>query len=102
MRRGKTPNWLTRSNAAEDAFRQQHQLRSRGEREINGARQSVLLNDGESPLGWLKSRKDRNGKPLISEPQYQAGERLRADYWFAHMSLMRLVHCKPLHLASAP
>jgi hypothetical protein len=60
MRRGKTPNWLTRSNAAEDAFGQQHQLRSRGEREINGARQSVLLNDGESPLGWLKSRKDRN------------------------------------------
>jgi hypothetical protein len=46
----------------------------------------VLLNEGESPLGWLKSRKDRNGSPLLTEPQYEAGERLRADYWFAQMS----------------
>ena len=46
----------------------------------------VLVNEGESPIGWLKSRKDRNGRPLISEEQYAAGERLRADYWFAHLS----------------
>jgi hypothetical protein len=30
-------------------------------------------NETESPLGWLKSRKDRNGHPLISDPQYEAG-----------------------------
>jgi len=69
-----------------DRFRQQHQMQSIGEREVNGERRPVLLNEAESPLGWLKSRKDRNGRPLISLHQYEAGERLRADYWFAHLS----------------
>ncbi len=55
-------------------------------REVNGAQRPVLVNEAESPLGWLKSRKDRNGRPLITEEQYQAGERLRADYWFAHLT----------------
>ncbi len=32
------------------------------------------INPAESPLAWLKSRK------LISDPQFLAGERLRADY----------------------
>jgi hypothetical protein len=57
-----------------------------GNREIDGARRPVLVNEVESPLGWLKSRKDRNGRPLIANHQYEAGERLRADYWFAHLS----------------
>ena len=78
--------WLRRSAAEGDAFRAQHQLRGGGEREIDGTRRPVLLNEAESPLGWLKSRKDRNGMPLLSPQQYEAGERLRADYWFAQMS----------------
>jgi len=69
-----------------DSFRQQHQLRTIAEREVDGVRRPVLVNDAESPLGWLKSRKDRNGRALITPDQYEAGERLRADYWFAHMS----------------
>jgi Domain of unknown function (DUF6456) len=69
-----------------NTFRQQHQLLSTGEREVDGTRSSVILNEAESPLGWLKNRKDRNGKALISPQQYEAGERLRADYWFAHLS----------------
>jgi len=69
-----------------DSFRQQHQLRAIAEREVDGVRRPVLVNEAESPLGWLKSRKDRNGRPLITDDQYQAGERLRADYWFAHLS----------------
>lgn len=69
-----------------DPFRAQHQRRSQGVQEIDGVKQTVLMNDGESPLGWLRSRKDRFGRPMIGEEQFEAGERLRADYWFAQMS----------------
>jgi Domain of unknown function (DUF6456) len=78
--------WLRRSEASDDAFRQQHQLRATQLKDIGGTRRPVLVNEAESPLGWLKSRKDRNGRPLISEAQYDAGERLRADYWFAQLT----------------
>ena len=78
--------FLRRADATDDFFRQQHQIRVAGGTEVNGSRRPVVLNAGESPLGWLRNRKDRNGRPLIAEPQYQAGERLRADYYFAHLS----------------
>jgi uncharacterized protein DUF6456 len=70
MRR-RTP--VRRTPQADDAFREQHQLRTISEREVDGARRPVVVNDAESPLGWLKSRKDRSGRPLITEDQYQAG-----------------------------
>ena len=38
------------------------------------------INDAESPLAWLRSRKDKAGRPLISVEQFMAGERLRGDY----------------------
>jgi len=38
------------------------------------------INDAESPLAWLRSRKDKAGRPLISVEQFMAGERLRSDY----------------------
>jgi len=38
------------------------------------------INDAESPLAWLRSRKDKTGRPLISVEQFMAGERLRSDY----------------------
>lgn len=40
----------------------------------------------ESPLGWLRRRKGKDGKPLISEMQYQAGERLREDFWTSQLT----------------
>lgn len=43
-------------------------------------------NLAESPIAWLFSRRDGNGNPLISEAQFNAGEKLRADFWFAQMS----------------
>ncbi len=43
-------------------------------------------NESESPLGWLYRRKDKDGSPLISQIQFDAGERLRADFTFAQMS----------------
>jgi hypothetical protein len=38
------------------------------------------FNDAESPLTWLRTRRDKSGKPLISDAQYLAGERLRMDF----------------------
>lgn len=43
-------------------------------------------NPAESPIAWLFQRRDSAGNPLISEAQFNAGERLRADFWFAQMS----------------
>lgn len=70
----------------DDTFRAQHHLRTTAQREMGGMHCTVTVNEGESPLGWLRSRKDRNGKKLIGDAQFEAGERLRADYWFAHMT----------------
>lgn len=38
------------------------------------------FNDAESPLSWLRTRKDRSGQPLIADAQYLAGERLLMDF----------------------
>ena len=78
--------FLRRGEATDDVFRQQHQLRVRGETEINGARSPLVVNVAESPLSWLRNRKDRNRQPLLTHAQFEAGERLRADYYFAHLS----------------
>lgn len=43
-------------------------------------------NTAESPLSWLFHRRDRNGNPLIGEAEFNAGERLRADFWLAQMT----------------
>lgn len=45
-----------------------------------GAAARPAFNDAESPLSWLRTRKDKAGRPLISDAQYLAGERLRMDF----------------------
>ena len=42
-------------------------------------------NTSESPLAWLRHRRDKEGVALISDIEFQAGERLRADFHFAHL-----------------
>ncbi|MGD9805287.1 MAG: DUF6456 domain-containing protein [Hyphomicrobiaceae bacterium] len=44
------------------------------------------LNPKESPLTWLASRRDSAGKPMLNRWEVDAGERLRADLSFAHLT----------------
>jgi hypothetical protein len=41
---------------------------------------TAVANLAESPLAQLVRRKARDGKPFLSDREFQAGERLRADY----------------------
>ncbi|MBX9588126.1 MAG: hypothetical protein K2X43_02405 [Hyphomonadaceae bacterium] len=40
----------------------------------------------EGALAWLRRRKDKDGRRLITEVQYDAGEMLAADFWHGQMS----------------
>jgi len=46
-------------------------------------RSRAVVNEAESPLGWLRRRRGANGAPLLNDRQVQAGERLRADFELA-------------------
>jgi len=77
---------LRRVSAADSPFRSQHQaLDLREARAANGDTIMVRVNNGESPLGWLASHKDRSGKPLINLDQFAAGERMRRDFTLANL-----------------
>jgi hypothetical protein len=39
----------------------------------------------EGPLAWLRRRKDKDGRPLVSDAQFTASERLRSDYWHGQL-----------------
>ena len=54
--------------------------RHRAPRPADGPAAKPAFNDAESPLSWLRTRRDRSGQPLISDAQYLAGERLRSDF----------------------
>jgi len=48
-------------------------------------RMQPAMDDRESPLLWLYRRPDRDGRPQISEEEFAAGERFRADITLARM-----------------
>ena len=54
-------------------------------RRVSSSRTAAVVSPKESPLAWLRSRKDKDGQPLISDAEFAAGERLRADYTFAQL-----------------
>ncbi|HKQ95387.1 MAG TPA: DUF6456 domain-containing protein [Aestuariivirgaceae bacterium] len=64
-----------------DPFRRQHQhVVTRRLADPAGATVRVAADAAESPLAWLYTRKDRDGRSLITEAQYRAGLRLHADF----------------------
>ncbi|MBI1239031.1 MAG: hypothetical protein GC199_06770 [Alphaproteobacteria bacterium] len=52
----------------------------------DGTEVPVEIDLAESPLTWLATRKDRDGKPFLSPSELAAGERLRADFTQAGLS----------------
>jgi hypothetical protein len=53
--------------------------------DARGQAQIALVNRAESPLAWLRSRKDSQGRPMLSSAGFAAGERMRHDMEAAHM-----------------
>lgn len=72
--------WIRRALAGDDGFAAQHRILGKREIPAGNGIMVVTVNDGESPLGWLHRRKGQDGRPLIDERQFKAGERLRADF----------------------
>ncbi len=72
---------LRRSLSGSDGFAAQHQ--QRGSAVVDDpafGTISITVNHAESPLSWLRRRKGRDGRPLVDQAEFAAGERLRADY----------------------
>ncbi len=74
------------SSGAVGAHRRQHGLVGEQHRDIDGLRRQVTADAAESPLAWLLRRHDRQGRPLIDETEFGAGERLRADFTIAGLA----------------
>ena len=51
----------------------------------DGSAETLRVNLGESPLGWLARRKGSDGAPFLTPEEVEAGERLRADFEAAQM-----------------
>ena len=74
---------------AEGATAFQHQHRIAAERvfldPLSGEEETVEVNLGESPIGWLARRKGPDGRAFLTPAEVEAGERLRTDFEMAQM-----------------
>jgi hypothetical protein len=64
--------------------RKKRKLRSAKITATDGTVARTVVNETEWALGWLRGRRDADGMPLISDEQFAAAERLRADYTLSH------------------
>ena len=75
-----------RATKASDPFQAQHQVRVQRRIPYEGKLIDVEYNEAETSLSWLSKRKGANGKPLLTDEQVDAGERLRRDFTIANMN----------------
>ena len=78
--------WWRRQMAGAEPFQAQHRLM--GETTIDEPGRGMVrrnVNQGESPLGWLRRRQGKNGAAYLTEAEAAAGEQLRRDYTLAQL-----------------
>ena len=86
LRRMKTVKKYARAGKAkggENIYRAQHSRLKTEEVREGKKTMKITRNIGETPLGWLLRRKDKSGKPYITEDMFLAGEHLAKDYEYA-------------------
>lgn len=88
IRRMKQLSQIARTGAAASSsvYASQHILQDSKYIKDGGRIKTYKTNIGETPLGWLLKRKDKNGRSMISKEQFLAGERLREDFELSGMS----------------
>lgn len=77
--------WLRREGQPEAPFLAQHRPLERRSMDHPDGASDVLVDQAESPLAWLARRRGKDGRTLVSEAAFMAGERLRADYTRANL-----------------
>ena len=82
--------WLRRAQATHSPFMAQHQIRAKT---LPEDAPHVDVNVSQTPLDWLRARSKKTGKKtnsknslMISDIEFDAGEKLRADFERAHLS----------------
>ncbi len=79
-------SWLARAGEDGDPVQARHQDRETRQIDLAGRREIVTVNLRESPLAMLAQRRGSDKKPFLSVAEFEAGERLRADYEFGQIA----------------
>lgn len=78
--------WLRRALEGDDPFAAQHRETARTETVVDDPQPTIVtVNEAESPIARLRAETDAQGKPLIDDAQFVAGERLRRDFTLAQL-----------------
>ncbi|MGB3500305.1 MAG: DUF6456 domain-containing protein [Mesorhizobium sp.] len=72
-------------SSATDPLGSSHPVVGPREMDVDGTVQTVVVNLAESPLANLMRRRGRDGRAFLSVAEFEAGERLRADFTRARM-----------------